>query len=124
MRIRHVDPPTPSDFEHALSVVREHLAPTPLVPSPVAPATFLKLDCLTPAGSFKLRGALAALAALTDAVAKMRLNVLSVEHHRAGLELGVDEVEVLLTVETRDPSHRHEVVRTLRDQGFNVELAR
>jgi threonine dehydratase len=49
--------------------------------------------------------------------------VLSVEHHRAGLELGVDEVEVLLTVETRDPSHRHEVVRTLRDQGFNVALA-
>jgi threonine dehydratase len=64
-----------------------------------------------------------ALAALTDAVARMRLNVLSVEHHRAGLELGVDEVEVLLTVETRDPSHRHEVVRTLRDQGFNIELA-
>ncbi len=65
-----------------------------------------------------------ALAALTDAVAKMRLNVLSVEHHRAGLELGVDEVEVLLTVETRDPSHRHEVVQTLRDQGFAVDLAR
>jgi threonine dehydratase len=64
-----------------------------------------------------------ALAALTDAVAKMRLNVLSVEHHRAGIELGVDEVEVLLTVETRDPSHRHEVVRTLRDQGFKVTLA-
>ena len=64
-----------------------------------------------------------ALAALTNAVAKMRLNVLSVEHHRAGLELGVDEVEVLLTLETRDPSHRHEVVRTLQDQGFNVALA-
>ena len=65
-----------------------------------------------------------ALATLTDAVAKMRLNVLSVEHHRAGLELGVDEVEVLLTLETRDPSHRHEVVRALRDQGFNVDLVR
>ncbi len=64
-----------------------------------------------------------ALAALTDAVARMRLNVLSVEHHRAGLELGVDEVEVLLTVETRDPSHRHEVVRALREQGFDSELA-
>jgi threonine dehydratase len=64
-----------------------------------------------------------ALAGLTDAIAKMRLNVLSVEHHRAGLELGVDEVEVMLTLETRDPSHRHEVVRALRDQGFRVELA-
>jgi threonine dehydratase len=65
-----------------------------------------------------------ALAALTDAVARMRLNVLSVEHHRAGLDLGVDEVEVLLTLETRDPSHRHEVVAALRGQGFNVDLVR
>jgi threonine dehydratase len=65
-----------------------------------------------------------ALAALTDAVAKMRLNVLSVEHHRAGLELGVDEVEVMLTLETRDPSHRHEVVQALQAQGFDVHLVR
>jgi hypothetical protein len=28
-----------------------------------------------------------------------------------------------LTLETRDPPHRHEVVRALRDLGFRVELA-
>src|SRR5438128_11858638 len=44
-----------------------------------------------------------ALAALTAAVADMGLNVLSVEHHRAGIALPVDQVEVLLTLETRDP---------------------
>jgi threonine dehydratase len=64
-----------------------------------------------------------ALAGLTNAIAKMRVNVLSVEHHRAGLDLGLDEVEVMLTLETRDLSHRHEVVGALRDLGFRVELA-
>ena len=65
-----------------------------------------------------------ALADLTGAVAAMGLNVLEVEHHRAGIHLDVDEVEVLLTLETRDPGHRHEVVNTLTAQGFRVELVR
>lgn len=65
-----------------------------------------------------------ALASLTDAVAAMGLNVLSVEHHRSGLRLGVDEVEVLLTLETRDPDHRHQVVADLTDRNFRVELVR
>ena len=64
-----------------------------------------------------------ALAAVTDAVARMELNVLDVEHHRAGARVGVDEVEVRLTLETRDPAHRDEVVASLRAQGFQVELA-
>jgi threonine dehydratase len=65
-----------------------------------------------------------ALAALTAAVAKMGLNVLEVEHHRSGLRLGVDEVEVLLTLETRDPEHRSDIVTALQDAGFRVELVR
>lgn len=63
-----------------------------------------------------------ALAALTSAVARMGLNVLEVEHHRVGLRLGIDKVEVLLTVETRDPEHRDTTVRQLRDEGYDVEL--
>ncbi|MDQ1394742.1 MAG: hypothetical protein QOG64_1, partial [Acidimicrobiaceae bacterium] len=35
-----------------------------------------------------------------------------------------DEVEVLLTLETRDPEHRHEVVSGLEAAGFRVELVR
>ena len=61
---------------------------------------------------------------LTAAVARMGLNVLEVEHHRAGLRLGVDEVEVLLTLETRDPEHRHDIVAGLQANGFRVELVR
>lgn len=63
-----------------------------------------------------------ALAALTQEIAKMSLNVLSVEHHRSGLRLGVDEVEVMVTLETRDPAHRQEIADTLRGQGFVVDL--
>jgi threonine dehydratase len=65
-----------------------------------------------------------ALAALTAAVADLGLNVLDVEHHRSGVRLDLAEVEVLLTVETRDPEHRGEVVDALRRRGFQVELER
>ena len=64
-----------------------------------------------------------ALAAVTGAVAGMGLNVLEVEHHRAGVDLGVDEVEVVLTLETRDPGHRQEVVAALRADGFRVTVS-
>jgi threonine dehydratase len=63
-----------------------------------------------------------ALASLTEAVAKLGLNVLSVEHHRSGARVGVHEVEVMLTLETRDPQHREEVVASLGRAGFTVEL--
>ena len=63
-----------------------------------------------------------ALAAVTAAVASLGLNVLDVEHHRSGVRLRVDEVEVLMTLETRDPEHREEVVASIRDRGYRVEL--
>jgi threonine dehydratase len=63
-----------------------------------------------------------ALAALSAAVAEMDLNVLGVDHHRSGTAVRVDEVEVLMTVETRDPEHRDEVVQRLRDRGFNASI--
>ena len=63
-----------------------------------------------------------ALAGLTAEVARLGLNVLAVEHHRAGLALGVDEVEVRLTLETRGPEHRREIVAALAAAGFRAEL--
>ena len=65
-----------------------------------------------------------ALAALTAAIAELGLNVLEVEHHRSGVRLGVNEVEVLVTLETRDPEHREETVGALQQHGFRVELVR
>lgn len=63
-----------------------------------------------------------ALANLTSKVAELGLNVLSVEHHRSGVTVNVDEVEVYLTVETRDLAHRNEVIPALAAQGWTAEL--
>jgi threonine dehydratase len=61
-----------------------------------------------------------ALAALTAELARLRLNVLDVEHHRSSRALHVAEVEVQVTVETRDLSHHEEVVKALKDAGYQV----
>lgn len=61
------------------------------------------------------------LAGLTTVIAAKGLNVLSVDHHRSGLALGIDQVEVIITLETRDPEHREHVVDDLRAAGYRVE---
>ncbi len=63
-----------------------------------------------------------ALAGLTATLAGMGLNVLNVEHHRSGLALAIDEVEVLITVETRGAEHRDRVMDDLRSTGYRVQL--
>ncbi len=63
-----------------------------------------------------------ALALLTRVLADLGLNVTDVEHHRAGIALGVDEVEVLVTVETRDRAHGDEVLAALRAAGVHAEV--
>jgi threonine dehydratase len=66
--MRTVAPPTPDDLDAAAAVVAERLAPTPLVPSPaLGDGVFLKLETLQPTGSFKVRGALAALTRIGNA---------------------------------------------------------
>jgi threonine dehydratase len=61
-----------------------------------------------------------ALAAFTTQLAALGLNVLDVEHHRSGRELAVSEVEVQVTVETRDFAHHAEVVAALTAGGYRV----
>jgi threonine dehydratase len=63
-----------------------------------------------------------ALHHLTGVIARLGLNVLSVEHHREGIALPVAAVEVLLTLETRNHAHQAEVVENLRLEGYAVEL--
>jgi threonine dehydratase len=62
-----------------------------------------------------------ALAALTTELAGLGLNVLDVEHHRSGRDLAVAEVEVQVTVETRDFAHHDEVLAALAGKGYRVE---
>ncbi len=63
-----------------------------------------------------------ALAGLTSELAGLRLNVLDVEHHRNARALAVSEVEVQVTVETRDRAHHDEVVRALKAAGYQVDI--
>jgi threonine dehydratase len=63
-----------------------------------------------------------ALARITGTLAGLGLNVLAVDHHRAGVRVGVDEVEVVFTLETRDPDQRREAVDRLRAEGLRVDL--
>ena len=60
-RMRMVEPPTRADVAAAAGRIRPHLRPTPIVESD---GFSIKLESLQPTGSFKVRGALAALTAL------------------------------------------------------------
>ena len=63
MAERRVAEPTVDDLRTAEAVVREGLAPTPLVAAPaLGPRALLKVETVQPTGSFKVRGALAAVA--------------------------------------------------------------
>jgi threonine dehydratase len=59
---------------------------------------------------------------LTGVLAGLGLNVVDIEHHRSGVHLAVDEVEVHMTTEMRDPGHHDEVLEALRSAGYRAEV--
>ena len=61
---------------------------------------------------------------LLTLVAEERVNVISVEHHREGLDLPVVETEVELTLATRDREHRDAMLAAMRRWGYAVEPVR
>ena len=61
-----------------------------------------------------------ALATLLGEVAGLGANVLDVVHERVTPGLHVDEVEVLLQVETRGPGHCDSVIVQLRESGYKL----
>jgi threonine dehydratase len=62
--IRHVLPPTDEQLETARQVIADHLDPTPtVVLSLRGRRVYAKLESLQPTGSFKVRGAMVAIAA-------------------------------------------------------------
>lgn len=62
------------------------------------------------------------LVSLLRAVSESGASVMDVVHARTAGNLALDEVEVLLTMETRGPQHRAEVLEALHDAGFAVRL--
>ena len=64
------------------------------------------------------------LAEIVGIIATERANVLSIQHHREGRNIGVLETEAELTLETRDEVHSQTVLRALTDAGFVVTRLR
>jgi threonine dehydratase len=60
------------------------------------------------------------LAKLLGDLADLGANVLEVGHDRLGPRLHVDEVEVVLQVETRGPEHCAELISALRSAGYTL----
>ena len=82
----------------------------------VSPTTSRARRCLLPDHP----GSLAKL--LTD-LADLGANVLEVGHDRLAPRLDVDEVEVVLQIETRGPEHCGEVIGALRGAGYTLAFA-
>jgi threonine dehydratase len=61
---------------------------------------------------------------LLSLAAEERVNVVSVEHHREGLDLPVVQTEVELTLATRGREHRDGVLEAMRRWGYAVERVR
>jgi threonine dehydratase len=58
---------------------------------------------------------------LTDVLAGLRVNILDIQHRRTGVRMLVSQVEVELTLETRDFRHGEEIIATLEERGYQVK---
>jgi threonine dehydratase len=61
---------------------------------------------------------------LLNLVAQERANVVSVEHHREGMDVPVTESEIELTLAMRDEHHCSVLLEALRSLGYTVERLR
>jgi threonine dehydratase len=61
---------------------------------------------------------------LLSLVAAERGNLLSVEHHREGMDVPVTETEVELTIVTRDDEHRRRLLDAMAARAYPVERLR
>jgi threonine dehydratase len=57
---------------------------------------------------------------LLSLVAEERGNVISVEHHREGMDIPVSETEVELTLVTRDEEHCRRLLSAMEERGYSV----
>ncbi|GAA4612644.1 threonine ammonia-lyase [Saccharopolyspora hordei] len=60
------------------------------------------------------------LAGLLATLGELTANVLDIEHSRISGSLALGEVEVEISLETRGPEHREDVVRELRSAGYTL----
>ena len=113
--MRQVEAPTAEDVRAARERIRLLLAATPLVDSPGLGA-LLKLESLQPTGSFKVRGAAAALTALAPGT---RVVAASAGNHGLGVAWAAERLGVEATVVVAETASAAKVEALRR---FPVEL--
>jgi threonine dehydratase len=64
------------------------------------------------------------LARIVAMIAAQRANILAIQHHREGRNIGVLETEAELTLETRDEEHSQLLIRALAEAGYTVRRLR
>ena len=136
--MRSVEAPDDAVLEEGAEVVRRYLRPTPLLSVPeLGPRTWVKVECFQPTGSFKVRGALAAVAATVRRAPGVHLVAASAGNHGLGVayaahRLGADATVVVPETASRaklDALRRYDVTlvrhgATYDDaEGFALELA-
>lgn len=62
------------------------------------------------------------LARIAELLAAVSANVIEVLHTRHGSDMQISEVELQLSVETRGPEHREEVIRALQNAGYTPRI--
>ena len=120
VRVRAVPRPTAADLAAAREVIGAHLPPTPLVRLPFegdAGEVFAKLESMQPTGSFKVRGALAAVSAYAGSGA--RIVTASAGNHGLGVAYAAAQLKATATVVVPRTASRAKV-EALR--AFDVEL--
>lgn len=63
-----------------------------------------------------------ALMELTRIIAENRANVYGIQHDRTARDIGMGSAEVVLDLETRGPNHVDQLVDTLEDNGYPIEM--
>jgi len=98
-RVRQVREPEPGEVRRARELLDRYLVPTPVVRSPgLGDEVLLKLETLLPTGSFKVRGALVAVAAARETDPAAVVVTASAGNHGLGVAYAAETLGVKATI--------------------------
>lgn len=118
--MRVVRPPTPAQFAAARTAVADNLLATPVVALHTALGTlWCKLESLQPGGSFKVRGAVAAVSAAVAERPDVEVVTCSAGNHGLGVAYAAQLLSVPATVVL---ARTASAVKVARLKGFDIEL--
>lgn len=121
MTTRSVAEPGADDVARAGAIVARHLRPTPVLASPLLGDVVLKLETLQPTGSFKVRGALVAVAAAHAEDPDRPVVTASAGNHGLGLAFAarVFAMKAIVVI----PTNASEAKRSALER-FDIDLVR